>query len=64
MNTETGAIYRSEQDIAAAQARGEPLAFVSERVARAVAIGTRALDRKKKVKTRRKMAKQSRRRNR
>lgn len=43
MNTDTGAIYRTQDEIIAAQARGEPLAMVSERVARAVTIGGRVL---------------------
>lgn len=64
MNTDTGALYRTAQAITEAQARGEPLAMVSERVARAVEIGTRSIDRKAARKHKRQMAKQSRRANR
>ena len=39
MNTETGAIYQGLEAIQAAEARGEPLARVSDRVAKAVTIG-------------------------
>lgn len=45
MNTETGQIYRGATEIAAAQARGETLVPVSERVADAVEIGMEALNR-------------------
>lgn len=63
MNTDTGAIYRTAQAIAEAQARGEPLAMVSERVARAVIIGTQVVDRAK-AKRKRKQAREDRKRNR
>ena len=63
MNTDTGALYRTRDAIDAAQARGEPLAMVSERVARLVGAGQRA-EAKAAAKRRRKMAKQSRRANR
>lgn len=39
MNTETGAIYQGLEAIHAAEARGEPIARVSDRVASAVRIG-------------------------
>lgn len=68
MNTDTGALYRTAQAVADAERRGEPLAMVSERVARAVRIGTRFIDRKAVQqatrKRKRQMAKQSRRTNR
>lgn len=63
MNTDTGAIYRSQEAIEAAQSRGEPLAFVSERVAKMVTTGKRA-EAKAAAKRRRKMTRQSRRANR
>lgn len=64
MNTDTGALYRTFDEIAAAQQRGEPLAMVAERVARAVRIGTQAIDHKAARKRKRQMAKASRRGNR
>jgi hypothetical protein len=45
MNTDTGQVYRTQVEIDAAQARGEPLARVSERVADAVEIGMSHLNR-------------------
>lgn len=36
MNTDTGKVYRGEESIAAAKARGEKLAPVSEKVAKAM----------------------------
>lgn len=63
MNTDTGAIYRTQEAIEAAQLRGEPLVMVSERVARLMNAGRRA-EAKVAAKQRRKMAKQSRRANR
>ena len=39
MNTETGAIYQGLEAIQAAEARGEPIVRVSDRVAKAVRIG-------------------------
>lgn len=39
MNTETGVIYQGLAAILAAEARGEPIVRVSERVAKAVRIG-------------------------
>ena len=39
MNTETGAIYQGLEAIQAAEARGEPIVRVSDRVAKAVQIG-------------------------
>lgn len=39
MNTETGAIYQGREAIQAAEARGEPIVRVSDRVAKAVRIG-------------------------
>lgn len=59
MNVETGRIYRGEIEIEAAELRGESVVFVSPRVARIVSAGQRALS-----KTKRKMARQSKRNNR
>ena len=39
MNTETGALYQGLEAIQAAEARGEPIVRVSDRVAKAVRIG-------------------------
>lgn len=63
MNTDTGAIYRTQEAIEAAQARGEPLAMVSERVVKLISAGRHA-EAKAAAKRRRKMAKQSKRANR
>lgn len=43
MNTDTGRVYRGLDEIMAAEARGEPIARVSEHVATAVEIGNRAI---------------------
>lgn len=43
MNTDTGRIYVTEESIQAALQRGEPLARVSERVARTMRAGEMAL---------------------
>lgn len=63
MNTDTGAIYRTQEAIEAAQLRGEPLAFVSERVVKLVSAGQRT-EHKAAAKRKRKAVKQSRRANR
>lgn len=39
MNTETGQIYQGLEAIRAAEARGEPIVRVSQKVARAVKLG-------------------------
>jgi len=64
VNTENGAIYRGQEAIDAAQARGEPIVRVSERVVKLVEAGQRAEARRKRSKNRRKMKKQSQRANR
>lgn len=67
MNTETAAIYEGEEAIAAARARGEPLAMVSERVVKLIRLGEaaeRRIEHKRKKKAKRKMAEASRRANR
>lgn len=46
MNTDTGQIYRGPDAIAAARARGEPIAEVSERVAAAVQLGMNRAERR------------------
>lgn len=63
MNTDTGAVYRGLAAIADAEARGEPLARVSDRVASAVIIGVQVVDRAK-AKRKRKQASKDRKRNR
>lgn len=63
MNTDTGAIYRTQAEIDAALGRDEPLAVVSERVVKLISAGRQA-EAKAAAKRRRKMAKQSRRANR
>ena len=45
MNTETGQIYRDEEEIRAAMLRGENLVEVSERVAQLVEAGQKVLNR-------------------
>ncbi len=45
MVVNTGQIYRGQQAIAEAEARGEPVVEVSERVAQAVEIGMAVLNR-------------------
>lgn len=45
MNTNTGEIYRGDAAIQAARERGEPIAEVSERVARAVETGLGVMNR-------------------
>lgn len=45
MNTDTGTVYRGFPAIRAAEARGEPVVAVSEKVADAVEIGMLALNR-------------------
>ena len=66
MNIETGALYEGLDAIRAAEARGEPLARLGERAAAIVRLGNRALAQqvKAKAKRARKVAKQSRKRNR
>lgn len=48
MNTNTGRIYRTPEEIAAARARGEPLAEVSEQVADLMEHGQAAVNRKQR----------------
>jgi hypothetical protein len=57
MNTETGQIYRTMEEILAAQQRGEPIVPVSERVARAVEIGMEGLNRAQRRQQQRKARK-------
>jgi hypothetical protein len=67
LNTDTGAFYEGLADILAAKARGEPLAELGAEAAHVVRAGHAALQREQRQATRkirRKMAKQSRRRNR
>lgn len=45
MNPSSGAVYRDEESIKAAQARGETVIPVSETVADAVEIGMQAMNR-------------------
>ncbi len=63
MNTETAQLYQTAQEILDAQARGEPLAMLSPKAAAVVAAGHKTLAKKTK-KQKRKMAKESKRRNR
>lgn len=63
MNVETGQLYRTEAEAAAAVARGEPIVRVSDQVARLIGAGRRAQDRAR-AKRKRKAAKTSRRKNR
>lgn len=44
MNTETGAVYRGDAAVRAAMERGEPIAPISEEVARMVEAGKLALE--------------------
>lgn len=46
MNSETGQVYRGLEAILAAEARGEPVVPVSDRVAEAVEVGMKALNRR------------------
>ena len=48
MNTNTGQIYRTKEEIEAAKARGEPLVPVSDRVAEIIEAGHRALNRRER----------------
>ena len=57
MNSETGQVYRGLEAILAAEARGEPVVPVSERVAEAVEVGMATLNRR----DRRRMASEARR---
>lgn len=63
MNTETGQIYNTLPEIEAARSRGEPLAMVSETVAKTMRAGQR-VQAKATAKRKRKQARQSRKRNR
>jgi hypothetical protein len=63
VNTNTGVIYRDLEAITDAEARGESIARVSERVAGAMIIGTQIVDRAK-AKRKRKQARQDRKHNR
>jgi hypothetical protein len=60
MNTDTGAIYRGQEEILAAMDRGEPIVPISELVVQKLELGERELQRRR----RRKAAKQSRKKNR
>jgi len=67
MNTDTGALYTTDEAIAAAQARGEILAFLGPEAARIVKLGQgeqRRRERKASRKAARKQQRASRRVNR
>lgn len=63
MNPDTGEIYRTAAEVAAARARGEPLVRVSSDVADMVEAG-RALSAKRRRRLASKQARRSRKRNR
>jgi len=46
MNTETGKVYEGEEDVAAAEKRGEPLVPVSEKAAKRIVSGRKLLAQK------------------
>lgn len=46
MNTETGKIYSNEEDVVAAEKRGEPLVPVSEKAAKRIVSGRKLLAQK------------------
>jgi hypothetical protein len=65
VNTETATLYRTPEEIAAARARGEPLAEISEEAARVVEAGHDALkresgaQRKKRLRAKSELAEQA-----
>jgi hypothetical protein len=61
MNTDTGQLYLNQPDIEAARQRGESLAMVGPKVVKLIRLGQSEASRRK---TKRKMAKDSKRRNR